>query len=312
MTNPVILLGTQSNGDTLPVQVDGTGRLVAEGLQGEPGAPGAPGEPGTPGAPGAPGEPGPPGQPGADGADGEGVPKPYGEEGSYLQIVDGEPAWTAGDPPEPEPEGDPVVFTIGEPWFGATHIKKIEQNNIVIEGTENLNEFMKTQPGWNSAPGISNSPGGLGNNVGQSFYFGIECKKVFGRILTLGINQHCYRSVAAPTTSTVKLKVQDHSNISLISDTIGNTVDPIETQARCAGTVSMLLTRDDFTANLGIELNVLYEAAPFTGPVIQWWQLEDQNEYLMRVHIEQQQRLEAAEMKLRDLAIQSMDIDPAK
>ena len=37
MTDPVILLGTQSNGETLPVQVDGFGRLVAEGLQGSEG-----------------------------------------------------------------------------------------------------------------------------------------------------------------------------------------------------------------------------------------------------------------------------------
>ena len=44
MTNPVILLGTQSNGETLPVQVDGTGRLVAEGLPGPEGPPGPPGE----------------------------------------------------------------------------------------------------------------------------------------------------------------------------------------------------------------------------------------------------------------------------
>lgn len=43
MTNPVILLGTQANGDTLPVQVDATGRLVAEGLQGPEGPPGPPG-----------------------------------------------------------------------------------------------------------------------------------------------------------------------------------------------------------------------------------------------------------------------------
>lgn len=43
MTNPVILLGTQSNGETLPVQVDATGRLVAEGLPGPEGPPGPPG-----------------------------------------------------------------------------------------------------------------------------------------------------------------------------------------------------------------------------------------------------------------------------
>ncbi len=31
MTNPVILLGTQSNGETLPLQVDGFGRTVTAG-----------------------------------------------------------------------------------------------------------------------------------------------------------------------------------------------------------------------------------------------------------------------------------------
>ena len=105
MTNPVILLGTQSNGETLPVQVDDTGRLVAEGLQGppgDPGQPGQPGEPGTPGEPGQPGEPGPPGEPGKDGTNGEGVPLPYGEEYSYLMIKNGVPIWQV-DPNPPLP-----------------------------------------------------------------------------------------------------------------------------------------------------------------------------------------------------------------
>ena len=53
-----ILYGTQSNGETLPVQVNEFGQLVAQGI------PGAPGEPGAPGAPGAPGPPGPEGPPG--------------------------------------------------------------------------------------------------------------------------------------------------------------------------------------------------------------------------------------------------------
>ena len=58
MTNPVVLYGTQSNGETLPVQVDATGRLVAEGLQGEPGEKGDKGDQGDPGPQGPPGEPG--------------------------------------------------------------------------------------------------------------------------------------------------------------------------------------------------------------------------------------------------------------
>ena len=47
MTTPVTLYGTQSNGETLPVQVDDTGRLVAEGLQGPKGDPGEQGPPGA-------------------------------------------------------------------------------------------------------------------------------------------------------------------------------------------------------------------------------------------------------------------------
>jgi hypothetical protein len=76
MTNPVILLGTQSNGETLPVQVDATGRLVAEGLQGPPGVEGPPGI----------------GQLPAD---------PY--EGAILGWLNGELSWI-GPPPVPIPE----------------------------------------------------------------------------------------------------------------------------------------------------------------------------------------------------------------
>ncbi len=83
MTDPVILYGTQSTGETLPVQVDATGRLVAEGLQGPPGH------------------------------DGEGVPEPYGEEGSVLTIKDGIPQWVAATPPEP-PLPDNYIALVDE------------------------------------------------------------------------------------------------------------------------------------------------------------------------------------------------------
>ena len=86
MTNPVILYGTQSNGETFPVQVDGTGRLVAEGLQGQPG------------------QEGPPGPPGADGGDFPLPPDPY--EGAFLGWLNGGLAWL-GTPPTPIP---PEVF----------------------------------------------------------------------------------------------------------------------------------------------------------------------------------------------------------
>ena len=78
MTNPVILLGTQSNGETLPVQVDATGRLVAEGLPGEPG------------------QPGPPGPEGPPGQDFELPPDPY--EGALLGWLNGGLAWVGAPP----------------------------------------------------------------------------------------------------------------------------------------------------------------------------------------------------------------------
>ena len=78
MTEPVILLGTQSNGETLPVQVNSFGQLVAEGLQGPPGPEGPPG-------------------PG-----GELPPDPY--EGALLGWLNGGLAWI-GSPPIPIPPG---------------------------------------------------------------------------------------------------------------------------------------------------------------------------------------------------------------
>ena len=89
MTNPVILLGTQSNGETLPVQVDGTGRLVAEGLQGQQG------EQGEPGIQGPPGPEGPPGTIALP-------PDPW--EGALLGWLNNQLSWI-GTPPVPIPEG---------------------------------------------------------------------------------------------------------------------------------------------------------------------------------------------------------------
>ena len=140
MTEPVILFGTMSNGETLPVQVDGTGRLVAEGLQGEPG------QPGTPGAPGEPGQPGPPGEPGEPGAPGQGVPLPYGPDGSFLQIVSGQPEWVEGEPPEPPPPG---VQIITEPYTASEYETQFRnQNGDVINAPNGWEADAQELPNW--------------------------------------------------------------------------------------------------------------------------------------------------------------------
>ncbi len=87
MTDPVILLGTQSNGETLPVQVNQFGQLVAEGLQGSEGPRG------------------PEGPPGSDGENGGSFPLPPDPyEGALLGWLNGGLAWV-GSPPVPIPEG---------------------------------------------------------------------------------------------------------------------------------------------------------------------------------------------------------------
>lgn len=64
-----ILFGTTSEGETLPVQVNASGQLVAQGMDGSPGLQGPQGEQGPAGPKGDKGDPG---EPGADGADGVG------------------------------------------------------------------------------------------------------------------------------------------------------------------------------------------------------------------------------------------------
>ena len=62
-----ILFGTTSDGNTLPVQVNASGQLVAQGMDGSPGSQGPQGEQGPPGPKGDKGDPG---EPGADGTNG--------------------------------------------------------------------------------------------------------------------------------------------------------------------------------------------------------------------------------------------------
>ena len=62
-----ILYGTTSDGNTLPVQVNASGQLVAQGMDGIAGNEGPPGKEGPPGPKGDKGDPG---EPGADGTNG--------------------------------------------------------------------------------------------------------------------------------------------------------------------------------------------------------------------------------------------------
>ena len=82
-----ILYGTQSNGETLPVEVNEFGQLVAKGIQGPEGPPGAPGI-------------------------GQLPPDPF--EGAILGWEDGALAWLGGSVPLPAGTYGPIVYIASE------------------------------------------------------------------------------------------------------------------------------------------------------------------------------------------------------
>ena len=150
MSDPVILLGTQSNGETLPVQVDAFGRLVAEGLQGPDGPPGPPG-----GAFPLPAD-------------------PY--EGALLGWLDGGLAWV-GTPPVPIPPGvfgpitawDPVnnLITVeGEiPAEVGTGVYLYQCDEQGVYYTEGCN----TDENWSTAGTITNDWTQYGYGIDKAF-----------------------------------------------------------------------------------------------------------------------------------------------
>ena len=131
MTNPVVLLGTQSNGETLPVQVDATGRLVAEGLQGPQGEDGAQGPPGN------------------DGGAFPLPPDPY--EGALLGWLNGGLAWLNGSIPIPEDVFGPItawdaqssLITVRGP------IPETIQNGVYLTQTDQQGFPTRPDEPWN-------------------------------------------------------------------------------------------------------------------------------------------------------------------
>ena len=170
-----ILYGTQSNGETLPVLVDQFGNLIAKGIEGQPGQPG---QPGTPGEPGGEGPPGPKGDPG------EGVPLPYGDEGSYLGIINGVPQWNIPVGPGPGPE------PIGSAWINPQDSSQpIDSNDQNIFPSDYL-AWGESQAGWLDPASATfaglciNYSGGLDTTQKVT----LEIPNNFGKVLVLYAN----------------------------------------------------------------------------------------------------------------------------
>jgi len=118
-----ILYGTTADGDSLPVEVNEFGQLIAQGLQGQPGAEGPPGPPGI----------------------GQLPPDPF--EGAFLGWQDGGLAWLGGSVPVPPGTFGPILnYSAG--------VIELEESPSLVYG-ESI--FMSDSQG-NAAQAVAVSP----------------------------------------------------------------------------------------------------------------------------------------------------------
>ena len=222
MTDPVILLGTQSNGETLPVQVDAFGRLVAEGLQG---AKGEDGDQGPKGDTGPPGEPGQPGEPGKDGVDGEGVPLPYGEEGSYLGIIDGVPTWNKPDFPVPK-KGPYIIQDSSDPGNSGSPAFLWTGSGEKYNGLDTWDDHIRTLECWDAPEAWQFQ--GVGTQGALPFSFTLDLDNKLGDILRIRVTGQSGTSAGGGHFScTLTPDVSD--NIQIIHNSDGNSVPAYNT-----------------------------------------------------------------------------------
>jgi len=290
MTNPVILLGTQSNGETLPVQVDATGRLVAEGLPGEPGQQGEKGDPFTY-------EDFTPEQlealQGPPGADGPNDLKPYGPEWSYLVIRNGEPTWIA-DGSEPDPPGPTapamLVDTRDQSVSSLTDYGVWSESETEVEPPTTWDTYCRQLTTWETPTGQKTGLGGVPTNI-HSYQtpFSIEVFGGFEQVLEITIASNFWKYDGSGGTSPYGyfdlFCDSEHAQIlnSRISVRPGN-----DTLQWSLNVFNLYITRPDIgVINLYQRfMNKANTGVASTGAWVQKWRLVDPAVYLMRQHVQ--------------------------
>ena len=265
MTEPVILYGTQSNGETLPVQVDATGRLVAEGLQGPPGEPG---------------------QPGSEGPPGPNVLLPYGEENSYLVIENGVPTWTLNPPTPPGPEPTYDVMLVDNREVPRSDIYDFgvydDQQNLVVP-PDPWDQACRSLPVFSDPTEKRSGIGGRGAEgkglCSYSLKFNIS--EALGKVLQLTFVARMavtyssawstyYSEVSTEDTNFQPIKVQDEFYIN--QSTTQKVV------------FSYLINRPDFT-DAEFTFTTRIRQGSYGYPdwsVLQRWEVIDSSTYLMQ------------------------------
>ena len=294
MTNPVILLGTQSNGETLPVQVDDTGRLVAEGLEGPPGPQGDAFtyEDFTPeqleGLKGEPGDPGP------------NVLLPYGPEGSFLTIQNGVPVWTSGEtPPEPEPPAHPCMLLDwsdqGSPPGQPASFGLRDDGGSLVSPPGGWDAYARTQDYWDTP--VSELCGVSATSSGErsfEYYFGLNfAANTFDHILTLEVSQ-CVdikqTSNGTELRTTITPNTEDGTLTGLVpvNDTyLWSSWDPALGLNKSQGQITYLISREAL-GRVELKVSTRWSSSLDVGvghpqwSGIQSWKLEPATHYILR------------------------------
>lgn len=280
-----ILYGTQSNGETLPVLVDQYGNLIAKGIEGPQGESGEDGAPGLPGGQGPPGDKGDPG---------EGVPLPYGEEGSFLTIKDGVPAWTSGEDPTPTPEPDGVIWT-----------NVLESGNLVNEYGQSVQppypwNWVSTLPSWGEFDNydVKGSAPPLRTEAYDATPMHFEFENMFGKVLTMHLGVTYDISVPFVGTWTNKFEFSDTDikQIAIDGPTSTNAQQGVTFRERWL--ISYIFNRNVSSADWILDQEAAYtqiQHVHFRG-----WIVEDPGMFALRRQLELEKRLKSG---------MAMDID---
>ena len=228
---------------------------------------------------------------------GSGLPEPYGPEGSYLAIQDGQPGWVeAGEGPGPDPE-PPTPQAIFQKSIRVNPAEAYTVNDIPNSSITDYNAFMEGLPSWEQ-PGTDKRMG-FGRKSSLSCSFDVEFEQTLG--LILNIQAACFIETKQPssggsdytfslTTSSLNMQpvretwTKTGNGSSMVSDMF---------------TFSYLLNRDSFTAEFEAQMSGSFDSdKEGTGFYIQKWWLEDTGAFLMNDYLRRQQQMDALQQRI--------------
>jgi hypothetical protein len=283
----VVLLGTTSSGETLPVLVDQFGNLLAKGIEGPPGSEGPQGPEGPQGDPGL---------------QGEGVPQPYGDENDVLQINGGVPVWQPLFTPEPPILGPYASWENVETTANCTDASG---NDLFppnkLEYLESLDSWLDT-----TSKSLAGSLQPAENLSQEDQWLDFRFQESFGMVFTL------YWSIVHnnPTTSATKWAVEwncDNSDVNLINARPTSWTDQGPNRdVWVSGYTNWTINREISSARFSWNIKAGYcniKEVMFRG-----WELEDAGTYALKNQLKVQEEMDA----LRQALLQSgrtTDID---